>query len=267
MSNSICNFLPSNVYNGGIKPIHFVYETDFHSLRQPFFYATFSVFLVTKGTGTLHYEQDYPLTAGDLFFAFPSCRYTLDASEDFEYLYISFLGEGCHTLMQELGVSVLSPVYRAPEHLAALWTQSIKQQAQANLTLLTEGLLLYTLSFIRPAADMTDTGGSVFNKIVYYVDNHFRDCELSLGLLAKEFAYTEKYISSLFTRHMNVTFKRYLNTLRIQYAYKLIENGETSVSSIAEQCGFTDAVYFTKVFKAKRRLTPTEYMKQQKADG
>ncbi len=265
MSNSICNFMPSKSYTGGVKPIHFVYETDFHSLRQPFFHASFSVFLVTKGCATLHYANDFPLGVGDLFFAFPSCRYTMDASEDFEYMYISFLGDGCHALLQELGVSVANPVYNGFEHLIEFWQQAIVRHADINISLLTEGLLLYTLSFIRPVTNTTKAvSGHAFERTVEYVDQHFRDTDLSLCHLATAFSYTEKYISSLFTKHMNVTFKQYLNTLRIQHAYKLIEQGETSVAYIAEQCGYTESGYFTKVFKTKRQITPTEYIRQQK---
>lgn len=264
MSNSVCNFLSDKAYTGGIKPIHFVYETDFHSLRQPFFPSSFSVFLVVSGSGILHYDTDYPLSVGDLFFAFPSYRYTIDADEDFEYMYISFIGDGCQVLLQELGVSSRSPVYRERDHLVAFWQQALRHKEQANLTLLTESLLLYTLSFIRPPVDSNEAvSGSVFNKIVEYVDRHFNDPTLSLHTLADEFSYTEKYISSLFTKQMNVTFKRYLNTLRIQHAYKLMDHGESSVSYIAEQCGYTDAVYFTKVFKSKRHMTPSEYIKQK----
>lgn len=265
MSNSICNFMPSKSYTGGVKPVHFVYETDFHSLRQPFFHASFSVFLVTKGFGTLHYDNDFPLKEGDLFFAFPSCRYNLDASADFEYVYISFLGDGCYTLLQELEISSSNPVYNGFGHLIEFWKQAIERRADANISLLTESLLLYTLSFIHPVSNSTKAvSGRVFERIVEYVDQHFRDTGLSLSLLSSEFSYTEKYISSLFTKNMNVTFKQYLNTLRIQHAYKLIEQGETSVSYIAEQCGYADSVYFTKVFKMKRQITPTEYIRQQK---
>ncbi len=265
MNNSICNFMPSKSYTGGVKPIHFVYETDFHSLRQPFFHACFSVFLVTKGCATLHYANDFPLRTGDLFFAFPSCRYTLEASNDFEYMYISFLGDGSYTLLQELGISETNPVYNGFEHLIEFWQQAIRRRSDINVSLLTEGLLLYTLSFISPKANTTKAvSGRSFERIVEYVDQHFHDTDLSLSKLSEEFSYTEKYVSSLFTKYMNVTFKQYLNTLRIQHAYKLIEQGETSVSYIAEQCGYADAVYFTKVFKTKRQITPTEYIRQQK---
>ncbi len=267
MNQSVCNFVSGMPHNGHIKPVHFVYETDFHSLRQPFFPAVFSVFLVTQGSGTLHHPAAFPLSVGDLFFAFPSCRYSLEGSPDFEYMYISFLGEGCHALLQELGVSAQSPVYHGFEHLVEFWTQSIHRKAESNMTLLTESVLLYTLSFIRPKTDSTiAVSGNTFDRIVAYVDRHFRDPLLSLNTLATEFSYTEKYISSLFTKHMEIPFKRYLNTLRIQYAYTLIDNGETSVAYIAEQCGYADAVYFSKVFKSRRHMTPTEYIEYKKAD-
>ncbi|MBQ9964367.1 MAG: helix-turn-helix transcriptional regulator [Clostridia bacterium] len=267
MSNSVCNFISGEPHSGGIKPVHFVYETDFHSLRQPFFPAVFSVFLVIKGNGILKYPTAFPLNVGDLFFAFPSCRYSLEASPDFEYMYISFLGEGCHALLKELGISAQSPVYHGFEHILDFWKQAIHRKADCHMTLLTESVLLYTLSFIQPETDQANAvSGNTFNRIVAYVDRHFRDPLLSLNTLATEFSYTEKYISSLFTKHMDIPFKRYLNTLRIQYAYTLIDNGETSVAYIAEQCGYSDAVYFTKVFKSRRHMTPTEYIEYKKAD-
>ncbi len=264
MSDSVCNFVSGKSYSGSIKPVHFVYETEFHSLRQPFFHATFSMYLVTKGVGTLRYPNaDYPLKEGDLFFSFPSVLYRLDASDDFTYMYISFMGDGCHSLLDELGICPASPVYPDFGHLLAFWQDAIHRKEQTNISLLTESLLLYTLSFIRPVKTAEAVSGDAFVKIVDYVDKHFRDPELSLGEIARQFSYTDKYLSSLFSKNMNMTFKKYLNTLRLQYAYKLIENGETSVTYIAEQSGYTSPLYFSKVFKAKRGKTPRDYIKEK----
>ena len=71
MSDSICIFMPSKSYSFDIKPVHFVYETEFHKLRQPFFSEVYYMHLITKGSAILKISEDsYPLTRGDIFFSF-----------------------------------------------------------------------------------------------------------------------------------------------------------------------------------------------------
>ena len=86
---------------------------------------------------------------------------------------------------------------------------------------------------------------------------------VSLKKLAGLFSYTEKYISHLFKKKMNVGFNYYLNNLRLQYAHELIAQNVHSVSEIAILCGFSDPLYFSKVFKKRVGYTPTEYMKRK----
>ena len=75
--SSICRFLPTKDYDDSIQPVYFVYETEFHKLKQPFVHAVYYVFLVTKGTGTLQIlNRSLPLETGTLFVVFPGTVYT-----------------------------------------------------------------------------------------------------------------------------------------------------------------------------------------------
>ena len=56
-----------------------------------------------------------------------------------------------------------------------------------------------------------------------------------------------------------------LNTVRIQHACTLIEQGFTSVSDIASCCGYADPEYFSKVFRGKMGVSPGAYIHSQKA--
>ena len=62
---------------------------------------------------------------------------------------------------------------------------------------------------------------------------------------------------------MNIGFSKYLNQLRIKHAYDLISQNMTSVSEIAYNCGFSDSLYFSKVFKKITGISPTEYIKSR----
>ncbi|MBQ1222950.1 MAG: helix-turn-helix transcriptional regulator, partial [Oscillospiraceae bacterium] len=53
----------------------------------------------------------------------------------------------------------------------------------------------------------------------------------------------------------------YLNTLRIRHACVLIEQGISGVKDISNLCGFSDPMYFSRLFKAKLGVSPREYVR------
>ena len=135
-----------------------------------------------------------------------------------------------------------------------------------NANILSEGVLLCTLSYLtnNVSEEQKKRPEHQFDMLLDYVNTNYRDPDLSLKKIAGIFSYTEKYISHLFKKKMNVGFNQYLNDLRIQYAYDLFATGVQSVSEIAVRCGYSDPLYFSKVFKKRVGLSPTEYMNQKK---
>lgn len=264
MNNSVCQFIPVKSYTGSLKIIHFVYETELPKLHQPFLHATFYLHLVAGGSAVLKMAgKSYPLHRGDLFFTFPGCPFELTEDTGLVYIYISFTGSCASEIMTELEINLDHPVYHGYENLLEFWKSSIIRINQLNANILAESVLLYTLSFINnktESMELKSSSENLFDIIVDYVDTHYRDADLSLKKLSGIFPYTEKYLSSLFHRKMNVRFSSYLNSLRLQYAHQLMDEGNTSVSSIAQQCGYSDSLYFSKVFKKRTGESPRAYL-------
>ena len=264
---SICGFVPSKDLTGNIKTANFVYETDFHKLEQPFYYPINYIFLVVSGKGTLKLDgNEFPLKKGALFFSFPQFFYEIDASADFQYIYISFLGDRVQEVLKTLNVTEQNPVFYDYNHLIPFWNNAIIRFNANNANFLTESVLLYTFSFMTDGAESpagkTDSENA-FDLIIYYIDNHYTEPDISLKKLSGIFSYTEKYLSTLFKTKMTIGFSSYINQLRVQYSIKLIENGITSVSHLSATCGYNDTSYFSKVFKKKTGFTPVEYMKRR----
>lgn len=67
------------------------------------------------------------------------------------------------------------------------------------------------------------------------------------------------YFSRLFRTSYNQTFLEYLTAYRIDRAVELLQQTDIPVREIAVRVGYTDANYFTKVFKRHLGVTPTEY--------
>ena len=262
MSKSICCFMNAKSDDTTIKAVRFVYETECHTLKQPFVHPIYVLHIVTKGSAVLRMgEREYTLKRGSVFFAFPAYLYYLEHSEDFEYIYISFMGGGATSFLSKCNISPENPVFDDYGFLCSMFESSIRRITPTNSNLLTESVLYYAFSYFCKSDDGEDTeknAGTIFESIVNYVDHHFRESDMSLGRLANVFSYSEKYLSSLFKKNMKVGFITYLNSLRVQYASELISKGELSISEIAKACGYSDYSYFSRVFKKNTGKSPSE---------
>jgi len=264
MSKSICQFISAKNEDATIKTVRFVYETECLTLSQPFVHPIYVIHIVTQGTATLRInDSEYFLKRGDVFFAFPAYPHYIDANEDFEYIYISFMGSGATSLLSKCKITPSSPYYDNLGFLCTMFENAIRRVNSRNANMLTESVLYYALSYFDNDTSVSElenqeTADGLFKAMVNYVDRHFRENDMSLSRLASIFSYTEKYLSSLFKKNMQIGFVNYLNNLRIQYANELIEKRELNISEIAAACGYSDYSYFSKVYKKSTGKTPTE---------
>ena len=263
MSESICKFIPNKEHSGNLNTVHFVYETEHDSLPQPFVRPIYYLFLVTDGAATFKmHSKEHRVAVGDLFFGFPGCPYELVSDGSFRYLYISFFGSCVAQIFERLQISVDTPVFRGFAKVSDFWFSAISRLNQKNADFLSESVLLYTLSFIGgedEEGEIKETGNTIFEMILEYIGNHYRESSLTLSSVASVFFYTEAYFSSMFKKNMGIGFSQYVNQLRISYALRLFENGHRSVRKIASECGFSDPLYFSKVFKKNVGVTPSKY--------
>ena len=61
---------------------------------------------------------------------------------------------------------------------------------------------------------------------------------------------------------MGVGFNYYVNQLRLRYAHELLDESPFNMSEIATRCGYSDAFYFSKVFKKATGISPKDYRKK-----
>ena len=94
-----------------------------------------------------------------------------------------------------------------------------------------------------------------------WIDLHFRE-ESALEDAAKISGISRRRFNELFRKQFGITPNRYLTVRKIELAKSLLHNGTISVADTAEQCGFRDIYYFSKVFHAETGMSPTEYRKR-----
>ena len=100
-----------------------------------------------------------------------------------------------------------------------------------------------------------------------YLEAHIADPELSNAALAAEAHISEVWFRRLFANRHGVTPRQYILDIRINRAKQLLSGSPNTVTSIAEQCGFTSLYHFCRAFKARTGMTPTEYATRNREYG
>ena len=54
-------------------------------------------------------------------------------------------------------------------------------------------------------------------------------------------------------------FTEYLTKIRMEQAEKMLQSEKIPIAELARKCGYTDAFYFSKVFKSIIGVPPSQY--------
>ena len=93
-----------------------------------------------------------------------------------------------------------------------------------------------------------------------YAARHYREA-VGLGDVAEAAGVNSTYLSYLFSQEMGIGFANYLLNLRMEHAKKLLRETNLKMWQVAEESGFNDYHYFSKVFKKAEGMSPAQYRK------
>lgn len=94
-------------------------------------------------------------------------------------------------------------------------------------------------------------------RLIEFVEENYAS-KLTVQNAADHFGYSKQYFCKWIKIETGVTFNEFLNAVRIHHARTCLAGGYL-VEETAEQCGFSDPSYFTKVFKRFVGITPKAY--------
>jgi AraC-like DNA-binding protein len=90
--------------------------------------------------------------------------------------------------------------------------------------------------------------------------------KVSLSDTAKSFGTNSTYLSKVVNIEKQKNFSKYINDLRIMYAFEELKTNSTfrkyTIKAIAQECGFKSAESFSKAFYKKYGIYPSFYIKQ-----
>ena len=101
-------------------------------------------------------------------------------------------------------------------------------------------------------------GSEVVGDILAYAERHATE-RISLKDIAGRFHFNPSYLCRVFKRETGMTLTDYLMRLRLDKAAEMLGATVNSIAFIAEQCGYQDYFYFSRLFKRTFGMTPSQY--------
>lgn len=96
---------------------------------------------------------------------------------------------------------------------------------------------------------------SDLSPIGVYIHENYTSIK-SLDELCKHFGMSKSYLCRIFKKQTGITIIEYINRLKVQYAYKLLQETDLPVKEISSLSGFDTVIYFNRVFKKVMGDTP-----------
>lgn len=92
-----------------------------------------------------------------------------------------------------------------------------------------------------------------------YIYENYAKSDLTNKLLAEKCHISEVYFRRLFLKRYGMSPKQFIIDIRLARAKQLLSEGITKIGTVASDCGFQNQYHFSRLFKEKVGLTPTEY--------
>ena len=98
----------------------------------------------------------------------------------------------------------------------------------------------------------------IIKKARLYIEENLTDLQ-GLEPLAQILNVSPFYLSKLFKEETGETFINYLTSMRLEKAKKLLADRSMIIKEITADVGYNDQNYFSKLFKQRFGVTPSEY--------
>ncbi len=214
---------------------------------------------IVSGEVQYHFaECSFSVRAGDLLFLPRGGRYTFDiGAEDYNYIFVNFdFSEDADVLPEVFAVrgDRMERYFRQMQRIYNARPPEYREECMSRL---------YTIyaCIRRDGAGryLPRTQRESVERAAAYIREHYRDPAASVSTAADVAGVSAAHFRRLFTKVYSVCPQEYMMDLRIDAAKDLLSVSALSVGEVAEASGFASAYYFSRFFRIKTGLTPTEY--------
>lgn len=168
---------------------------------------------------------------------------------------------------------LLNRKFTAPQSVATLLQNMLREQEFMDAY--SNDIILYQLNLLllqlqreaaSPKAGKLQTANAVHseNEIIrqaqQFISAHIRE-KLSVPLVARQVDVSPSYLTALFHKNLQISPGEYIRRIKLQESKQMIRENDLNFTEIAAQLHYSTVHHFSRQFKEKFGITPTEYAK------
>lgn len=104
-----------------------------------------------------------------------------------------------------------------------------------------------------------DINMSFLQRATDIVYSEMHNSQFSVASLAEKLAISTSQLNRKLTAISGYTPSNFITRLRIEHAKKKLEKDNKPIGVIAEECGYYDMAYFSRIFKKMTNMSPSQY--------
>ncbi|MCX7045450.1 MAG: AraC family transcriptional regulator [Candidatus Sumerlaeota bacterium] len=235
----------------------------------------FQFIYITRGQGLFESESGGPqeIKAGDLFVIYPEVWHRYRPSEEtgWDEYWVEFDGDYARRLMQREEFTPERPILRIGFHQALLQlfldAMDILRREPPDYQFLLGALAAQIVAHTLSALKVKQYEGRPVEDAIRQARQILASQsgkELQLEELAAQLGLSYSSFRRLFKAQTGFSPRQFALQVKLNRARDLLARAETPVYLVAEESGFESVFYFSKYFKEKTGMTPTEYRAKQR---
>ncbi len=240
----------------------FIFPGEAHSMLE----------LTYVDQGTLHSVvdgQETVLEQGELMIYGPNQWHMQYADVDVAPRYVTFSFDLETT---ELGL-LINRKFKIPQRSVFLLQQLLHEQDRMDKyssDLITSLLTQFLIMLLRSCEHADDTRlkasnsvhseNEIIRRAQQYVSSHIRE-KLSVPTVARMVDVSPSYLTALFHKNLQISPGEYIRRIKLQESKQMIRENSMNFSEIAATLQYSTVHHFSRQFKDKFGITPTEYAK------
>lgn len=154
-------------------------------------------------------------------------------------------------IMQKKGVQHKSGISRQQAAMFVDGCRSVKEIENYIALLIKE----FQDSYL---GERHDNGEKLITEIKRFISENYM-ININLDDIAKLVCLSPTYVSEIFKRKTGENFSEYLIDYRIEIAKDMLKDIRYKVVDVSQMVGYTDSKYFSRLFKKKVGVNPTDY--------
>ena len=265
---------------GGLKVeqklrIDGIYTFFYHEKEQGFLFSGEShpmLELTYVDQGSLHSVadgQDLLLKQGDMVLYGPNQWHMQYADIGVAPRYVTITFEATGLDVQSLS----NRKFTAPQQAVGLLQQMLRERDRMDehsgdmiLSQLTMLLISLKRQTEVKAEAKLQTSNSIHseNEIIrraqIYISSHIRE-KLSVPVVARQVDVSPSYLTALFHKNLQISPGEYIRRIKLQESKQMIRENNLNFTEIAAALQYSTVHHFSRQFKEKFGITPTEYAK------